>query len=574
MKNWKLSDVFQPKFFEVLFSGKYTRQMMVSDIIAGLIVGIVAIPLAIAFGIASGVSPQQGIITAIVAGLIVSLFGGSHVQIGGPTGAFIVIVYGVIAQYGMNGLLISTIMAGVILVLMGLFRLGDVIKFMPYPIIVGFTSGIAVVIFSTQIKDFFGLQMAEVPSAFLSKWAAYFKHMGTLNVWALLVGVGTIVIVRLWSKVTHRIPGTLIAIILTTVLAYFMRTYWGINLETIGSKYPELAGGVPLPDPVAPKIDMEAVRQLLQPAFTIAMLGAIESLLSAMVADGAMGYRHHSNTELIGQGLANIVTPLFGGIPATGAIARTMTNINNGGRTPIAGVVHVLVLLLIYLLFMPLAAHIPLACLAGILVIVAYNMSEWRTFRQLLKSPRSDVVVLLTTFFLTVIFDLTIAIEVGLLLAVVLFLRRVMETSKISVLDQEVRLSEDPEDELALREQLPRSIVVYEIDGPFFFGVANLFDEVSSEVRGERTLVRIVRMRKVPFIDSTGLRNLRNLYLKSKREGIQIILSGVIPSVYETLSHAGLVEEIGERYVCDHIDRAVECAKGYLVEYKGSKQVS
>ena len=569
MKLFSLNDVFRPKFFDVLFSKKYTRKLFLSDVIAGIIVGIVAIPLAIAFGIASGVSPQQGLITAIVAGLVIAIFGGSHVQIGGPTGAFIVIVFGIISQFGLNGLLIATVMAGVMLVLMGLFRLGDIIKFMPYPIIVGFTGGIAVVIFSTQMKDFFGLTMPEVPSEFIDKWGAYFRYFHTLNPLALSIAIGTVVISLLWKKVTQKVPGTLIAIIITTVIAYFLKTYWGADIETIGSKYPELAGGVALPQPVAPEIDMKAIRLLLQPAFTIAMLGAIESLLSAMVADGVTGKKHHSNTELIGQGFANIVTPFFGGIPATGAIARTMTNINNGGKTPVAGIVHAIVLLLIYLFLMPLAVHIPLSCLAGILVIVAYNMSEWRSFKQMLKNPKADVAVLLTTFFLTVIFDLTIAIEIGLLLAVVLFLKRVMETSKISVIDEEINRSEDPEIEGAMRESLPKSIVVYEIDGPFFFGLANRFDEVNVQIGSAKTKIRIIRMRKVPFIDSTGLKNLRNLCEKSKKEKIQIILSGVTPEVYNTLEYAGFVNELGKEFIFDHIDKAIEKAKLLLENENG-----
>lgn len=565
MKPFSLHDVFRPKFFEILFSKKYTHKLLLSDIVAGIIVGIVAIPLAIAFGIASGVSPQQGLITAIVAGLVIAIFGGCHVQIGGPTGAFIVIVFGIISQFGFNGLLIATIMAGIILILMGLFRLGDIIKFMPYPIIVGFTGGIAVVIFSTQIKDFFGLTMAEVPSEFIDKWRAYIQHLHTINPLAAAISSGTIAISLLWKKITKKIPGTLIAIIVTTVVAYFIKEYWGTAVETIGSKYPELAGGVALPKPTAPKTDMKTVRLLLQPAFTIAILGAIESLLSAMVADGVTGKKHHSNTELIGQGIANVITPFFGGIPATGAIARTMTNINNGGKTPIAGIVHAIVLLLIYLFLMPLAVHIPLSCLAGILVIVAYNMSEWRSFKQMLKNPKSDVAVLLTTFLLTIIFDLTIAIEIGLLSAIILFLKRVMETSKISVIDEEIKRTEDPENEHAFREDLPKSITVYEIDGPFFFGLANRFDEVNAEIGAAHTKVRIIRMRKVPFIDSTGLKNLRNLYLKSKKEKIQIILSGVTLEVYNTLKHAGFVEELGSEFIFDHIDKAVNKAK-YLVK--------
>lgn len=564
MKRFDLNDIFRPKFFEIFRSKSYNKKTFISDVIAGVIVGIIALPLAIAFGIASGVSPQQGLITAIVTGFIISVFGGSHYQIGGPTGAFIVIVYGIIAEFGFQGLLIATIIAGVILVLMGILRLGEVIKFMPYPIIIGFTSGIAVVIFSTQIKDFFGLSIAEVPSEFIDKWIVYFKHFNTINYWALGIGILTIVISILWNKVTKKIPGTLIAIIITTVISFILQKNLGINIDTIGSKYPELAGGVALPKSVAPDINMKTIRLLLQPAFTIAILCAIESLLSAMIADNVTGKKHHSNTELIAQGMANIVIPFFGGIPATGAIARTMANINNGGQTPIAGIVHSIVLLLIYLLLMPLAVHIPLSCLAGILVIVSYNMSGWRTFVQMFNNPRSDVIVLLVTFFLTVIFDLTIAIEVGLLMAIILFLKRVMETSKISVIEEEIHRSEDAEDDTALRTKLDKSIVVYEINGPFFFGLANIFDEVDVTVGKTKTKVRILRMRNVPFIDSTGIKNLRNLYHKSKKENIQIILSGVTDDVYQTLEKAGFVEELGEEFIFDHINKAIPKAESFI----------
>ena len=560
---WDFKGVFEPKFFELLRSRTYSKDLFFKDFTAGIIVGVVAIPLAIAFAIASGVSPQQGLITSIVGGAIISMLGGSHVQIGGPTGAFIVIIAGIISQYGFNGLMIATFMAGVILILMGLLKIGDIIKFMPYPIIVGFTSGIALTIFSTQMKDFFGLTALDggtlaVPSGFVEKWKCYIEHFSTINPFATAMAVFTVAIGFLWSKVTKVIPGSLIAIIVCTIAAILLKNH-GIELATIGSVYPELAGGVALPQAEVPKIDIDAVRMLISPAFTIAVLCAIESLLSAMVADGATGKKHNSNTELIGQGIANAVLPLVGGIPATGAIARTMANINNGGRTPVAGIVHAVFLLLVYLFLMPLAANIPFACLAGILVIVSYNMSEWRSFKAIFKNPKSDVVVLLITFFLTVIFDLTIAIEVGLLIAFVLFIKRVMETSSIRVIEDELQRTEDPESD-SVYEKVNKSVQIYEIDGPFFFGIANKFDELAAKSTAKKPKVRIVRMRKVPFIDSTGLKNLRSLCDKSRREKIQIILSGVTDEVYQVLDKSGFADELGREFIFDHISKALDKA--------------
>ena len=564
---FKLDQVFRPKFYELIRTGQYSKALFLKDLTAGIIVGVIAIPLAIAFGIASGVSPQQGLITAIIGGLAISLFGGSHVQIGGPTGAFIVIVAGVVAQFGLTGLIIATAIAGVLLVLMGLLKLGDVIKFMPYPIIVGFTSGIALVIFSTQIKDFLGLKALDgsalsVPSDFIEKWICYAKHLGSINPWAAGIAVFTVALSFLWKKVSKVIPGSLVAIVLSTLLVIVLKRY-GVEIDTIGNVYPELSGGAPLPKPSTPAITLQSIRLLLGPAFTIAMLGAIESLLSAMVADGVTGKKHNSNTELVGQGLANIFSSFFGGIPATGAIARTMANINNGGRTPVAGIVHAVFLLLVYLFLMPLAANIPFACLAGILVVVAYNMSEWRSFRSLLKNPKSDVLVLLVTFFLTVIFDLTVAISLGLLLACILFIKRVMETSSIKVLENEITRSEDPE-AIAIVEKINSQVEIYEIDGPFFFGVANTFNEISSEIKKQRAKVRIIRMRKVPFIDSTGIKNLRSLCENSKKDNIHIILSGVNKKVYDVLDHSGLADYIGKDFIFDHIGKALDKAEELL----------
>lgn len=549
---------FRPKLVDTLRN--YSRADFMRDLMAGVIVGIVALPLAIAFGIASGVSPEKGIITAVIAGFVVSLLGGSRVQIGGPTGAFIIIVYGIVQEYGEAGLLVATLMGGVLLLLMGLFRLGTVIKFIPYPIIVGFTSGIAVTIFTTQVADIFGLDFGgeKVPGDFIEKWALYFRHFDTVNWWNTLVAVLSIVIIALTPKLMRRIPGSLVAIVVMTAAVWALRRYAGIDsIDTIGDRFTIRSE---LPAAALPALDWEAVRSLFPVAVTIALLGAIESLLSATVADGVIEDRHDSNTELIAQGAANLLTPLFGGIPATGAIARTMTNINNGGRTPVAGIVHAVVLLLILLLLMPLAQYIPMACLAGVLAVVAYNMSGWRTFKALLRNPRSDVAVLLITFFLTVVFDLTVAIEVGLLIACVLFLKRVMETTEISVIRDEIDPSAGTD--LTLHEEhltVPEGVEVYEINGPYFFGIATKFEELMAQM-GDRPRVRVIRMRKVPFIDSTGLHNLTTLCEMSRREKIEVVLSGVNEQVHGALERAGIIEKLGGENVCPNIHVALERA--------------
>lgn len=543
--------MFEPKLFTTLRN--YNRQTFFSDLIAGVIVGIVALPLAIAFGIASGVSPEKGLITAIIAGFLISALGGSRVQIGGPTGAFIVIVYGIVEQFGVGGLIIATMMAGVMLVAMGLFKLGDIIKFMPYPIVVGFTSGIAVVIFSSQVKDFLGLQAGAVPADFIDKWSFYLQHISSLNWFALVISVGTILISVLWPKVNKKIPGSLLAILLATLAV----TYLKLPVETIGSKFGEIPSTLPRPE--FPKIDFDTIRMLLAPAFTIAMLGAIESLLSAMVADGAIGAKHRSNTELIAQGIANIITPLFGGIPATGAIARTMTNIRNGGKTPVAGIIHAIVLLLILLFFGKLAKLIPLACLAGILVVVSYNMSEWRSFKGIFKNSKSDIAVLLVTFFLTVIIDLTVAIQFGLLLAMFLFVKRVMETTEIAVLQAEVNADSELLNEDIERLNIPKGVEVFEVNGPFFFGVANKFEEAEKQV-GAKAKVRIIRMRRVPFIDSTGLKNLRSFVQRSLKMGHHVVLSGVNEKVRKSLDNEGLSNLIGVENIHDNINAALQRA--------------
>ena len=548
---------FQPKLFSCLKG--YNKSTFMADLMAGIIVGIVALPLAIAFGIASGVTPEKGIITAIIAGLLISVFGGSKVQIGGPTGAFIVIVFGIIADYGMNGLIIATFLAGIFLILMGVLRVGTIIKYIPYPIIVGFTSGIALTIFTTQIKDLFGMQIADVPADFVSKWIVYFQHFNTMNIWPLLIGLGSILIIVYTPKISKKLPGSLLAIIIMTVVALLLKNYAGVTtIETIGDRF---TINPDMPTPEVPKITWEVFTKLMSPALVIAMLGAIESLLSAAVADGVIGDKHDSNQELVGQGIANMVCSLFGGIPATGAIARTMTNINNGGRTPIAGIIHALVLLLIYFFLMPLAKYIPMSCLAGILVVVSYNMSEWRSFKAILKNPKSDIIVLLVTFFLTVIFDLTVAIEVGILIACLLFMRRMSEVTKVSVETEEIDLNVDSD--LPYNNEhliIPDRVEVYEINGPYFFGIANRFEEVMNDV-GKHPAVRIIRMRKVPFIDSTGVHNLTNLCKKCLKKDVHIVLSGVNDKVMEVLTKAGFDELIGKENICSHITIALERAK-------------
>lgn len=552
--------LFKPQLWSDL--RHYDRKTLAADVMAGLIVGIVALPLAIAFGIASGVSPETGIVTAIVAGFLVSAFGGSSVQIGGPTGAFIVIVYGIVQQYGMGGLTVATLMAGAFLVLLGVFRLGTIIKYIPYPIVVGFTSGIAVTIFTTQVKDLLGLTTGPVPADFVAKWATYVQALPTVDPWSTAVGVLSVVAIALTPRLSRKVPGSLVAIVVMTVAAYLLRTYAGVeSIETIGDRFSIRAE---LPSAAVPVLTWEGVKQLVQPALTIAVLGAIESLLSATVADGVTGRRHDSNQELIGQGVANLCSPLFGGIPATGAIARTMTNINNGGRTPVAGIVHAAVLLLIFLVFMPLAQYIPMACLAGVLVVVSYNMSGWRTFRELLANPKSDVAVLLITFLLTVLFDLTIAIEVGLVIACLLFMRRMAETTRVSVITEEIDPNE--ESDVETHEEhlpIPSGVEVYEINGPYFFGIANKFEDVMATM-ADRPKVRIIRMRRVPFIDSTGLHNLKNLCTMNHREGTHIVLSGVEPAVREVLEHAGFYSLLGRDHICASINEALEVARHIL----------
>ena len=565
---FSFKDVFSPKLFSTLRS--YNKEKFLQDALAGWIVAVVAIPLAIAFGISSGVGPTEGLVTAIIAGFIISALGGSKVQIGGPTGAFIVIIYGIIQQHGLTGLLIATIMAGILLILMGLFKLGNVIKFVPYPVIVGFTAGIAVTIFSTQMNDLFGMGIQDAPADFIHKWICYFQHWRDINWWAFAIGIASLLIIIFSTKVSKKIPGSLVAIVLMTLVVWLLREYGGVaSITTIGDLY-SLPSGMPAPR--LPELNLtegqtliKLVQELFPSAFTIAMLGAIESLLSAMVADGVIGDKHNSNTELIAQGVANVVTPFFGGIPATGAIARTMANINNGGRTPVAGMVHAVMLLLVLLCFGPLVGMIPMACLAGVLIIVSYNMSGWREIVALSKAPKSDFIVMLVTFILTVIFDLTIAIEIGLLLAVILFLKRTNETTVIRsfsdeidpTLSNDIRLHGNDLEKL----HIPPHTEVYEIDGPYFFGIANKFDEISQRMGTDGQKVRILRMRKVSFMDSTGIHNLEQLYVRSQRCGMTLVLSGVNENVYKTLDKAGLVQMIGKENVRNHINGALARAQ-------------
>lgn len=559
---------FRPKLFSAL--RHYSMLRFKSDAIAGIVVGIVALPLAIAFGIASGVSPTVGLVTAIIGGFLVSALGGCSVQIGGPTGAFIVIVYNIIATYGLEGLAIATIMAGLILVMLGVFHLGTVIKFIPYPIVVGFTAGIALTIFSTQINDFFGMGLRDLPSEFIPKWGVYFKSFGATNLTTLAVGVVSLLIIIFTTKISKKLPGALLSIIIVTIAVYFINRMPEFHIETIGDRFGNLPTDIPQPHGFV--LNMATINNLLPSAFTIAILGAIESLLSATVADGITGSRTNSNTELIGQGIANIVVPFFGGIPVTGAIARTMTNITNGGRTPVAGIIHAIVLLLIFLFLMPLINLVPMACLAAVLIMVSYNMSGWRTVKAMLKNPKGDITVLAVTFLLTVIFDLTIAIEMGLLLAVILFLRRVMENTQIRAYSGQLDVAEGTEATTHEVLDVAKGVEIYEIDGPFFFGVATKFDELMRNSMARKPLVRILRMRKVPFIDATGVHNLEILIRSSQHEGIHVVLSGVNDNVRAVLDHSGVMDLVGQDHVCSHITGAVKMANALVTRIEAERE--
>jgi len=539
--------VLVPKLFSTMKG--YTRQQFSADVNAGVIVGIVALPLAIAFAIASGVPPERGLYTAVVAGFLISLLGGSRVQIGGPTGAFVVIVYGIVQQYGYDGLVIATLMAGVMLILLGLAGLGGVIKFIPHPVTTGFTAGIALIIFTSQIKDLLGLQLGTLPATFIGKWHTYFTHVFAVSLPVIAVSAVTLAILLVWPRFRNRVPGPFVALVVTTMMVQAL----DLPVETIGSRFGEIHAALPFPR--IPSISWDDMSRLVQPAFTIALLGGIESLLSAVVADGMIGSRHRSNMELVAQGIANIASPLFGGIPATGALARTATNVRNGGRTPVAGMVHALFVLLVMLFFGRWAARIPMATLAGILVVVAYHMSEWRTFRAELRSPGSDVAVLVTTFLLTVLVDLTVAVEVGIVLAAFLFMKRMSEVTNVRMITDEMSDDEDPDAEAARARgrqlAVAAGVQVYDVNGPFFFGAAESFKEAMlSGSGGVAPKVLILRMRQVPTIDATGISALRDVIRRSAKERTAVILCGVDAEPRATMERAGLAEELGrDRFV-------------------------
>jgi SulP family sulfate permease len=536
-----MEPIFLPKTWSLFRKGLLTKNLT-NDIFAGLIVGIVALPLAIAFAVASGVSPEKGIITAVVAGFIISLLGGSRVQIGGPTGAFIVIVYGIIQKYGIDGLIISTILAGVMLITFGVLRLGSILKFFPHPLIVGFTSGIALVIFSTQIKDAMGLPIEKLPAEFIDKWEVYFQQMQNFNLSAILITIGTILITVFSGKLIPKIPGSFIAILVMTTLV----SVFAIPVNTIQTVFGSIPNNISL---TFPSIHFDQLGHYMQPALTIALLGAIESLLSAVVADGMISSTHRSNTEMIAQGVANIVTPFFGGIPATGAIARTATNVKNNGRTPISGIIHAVTLLLIMLFFGKWAILIPMPCLAGILIVVAYNMSEMKSFFSILRGSKYDVFVLVSTFILTVFVDLTVAIEVGVVLSSLLFMQRMSKLSKITSIEAE-------SDTLENYADIPKGVEIFEISGPFFFAAARRYEETLKDINNHSKVV-IIRMRHVPFIDGTGLQNLRQTIKDLKSRRIQIILSGVQPEVREELEKGEIHALIGPANICDNFDLAL-----------------
>jgi len=544
----------KPKLFDALKEG-YSKQQLLKDIISGIIVAIIALPLSIALAIASGVGPEQGLYTAIIAGFFISFFGGSRVQIGGPTAAFVVIIYGIVVDYGTSGLVVATIMAGIFLIIMGICHFGSLIKYIPYTITTGFTCGIAVTLFVGQLKDFFGLKMGSVPSEFLNKIIAYAKHINTINWIALGVGLLAIAIMLVWPKITNKIPGSLIAIIITTLIVY----YGKLEVNTIGSVYGELSSS--FPKLTVPDISYKLVKQMISPAFTIAVLAAIESLLSAVVADGMIGDKHKSNAELIGQGLGNIMSGLFGGIPATGAIARTAANVKNGGRTPIAGIVHCITLTIILLVLMPLAAHIPMTTLAAVLLVVAIGMADWKAFIRLAKSaPKSDVIVLITTFVLTVFFDLVVAIEVGVVVASMLFMKRMAETADIHAWKYVDSPDITPGEAEKFRE-LPHSIRVFEINGPMFFAAADRLLEITGN---NHTKAIVIRMRSVPAIDASALKSLRELQHRAKKKHIKVIYSHVNEQPMRAMEKDGFLDIVGKENFLPNIVEALDFAENYV----------
>lgn len=544
-----------PKLFTTLKD--YSKKQFITDAAAGIVVGIVAIPLAIAFAIASGVSPEKGLITAIIAGLLISAFGGSRVQIGGPTGAFVVIVYGIVQKYGIDGLILATFIAGIMLIGMGLMKLGVVIKFIPHSVIVGFTSGIAVIIFSSQVKDFLGLNMETIPVEFLEKWSAFIHNIGSLNYSAFFLAILSVLIVMIWPKVTRKVPGALVAIILTSFLVAFFK----LPVETIGSRFGVLPHSIPMPH--LPAFNLGMIRSLFHPALTIALLCAIESLLSAVIADGMIGGKHRSNMEIIGQGIGNIGSAVFGGMPATGAIARTVTNIHNGGRTPVAGIIHALTIFFVLLLFGKYIGMVPLACLAGILVVVSYHMSEWRSFKELVKGSTGGKIVLLTTFFVTIFIDLPSAIELGVIFSSLLFMKRMSDVTSIKILAKEINDDEKNGDQLSQVLPVPQGVQVYEINGPLFFGTANRFNEAEIEVN-QKPKVRILRFRDVPIIDSTGMHALKSFYENCKKSKIHLIITGLHVQPLNEIVKSNLYELIGEENVFSNMKESIERAKELL----------
>ena len=536
----------------------YTREQLVADTTAGLIVGVVALPLCIAFAIASGVSPERGLVTGVIAGFLISALGGSRVQIGGPTGAFVVIVYGIVQQFGVDGLLVATLMAGLMMVALGVAKLGGAIKFIPFPVTTGFTSGIALIIFSSQIKDLLGLRMGEVPAEFFEKWASFAEHVGTANPWAVGVSALTLLLLVLWPKVSVKVPAPFVALVATTALVQLA----GLPVETIGSRFGAISASIPAPS--LPSVSWSEVRALVVPAFTIAALGSIESLLSAVVSDGMIGGRHRSNMELVANGVANLAVPLFGGIPATGALARTATNVKSGGRTPVAGIVHAVTLLAITLFFGRWAALIPLATLGGILVLVAYRMSEWRVFRSELRGQGSDALVLVITFALTVAVDLSVAIGVGMVLASFLFMRRMAEVTNVRFVTSGFADGPEPDDPNAIaRRDVPPGVEVYEIDGPFFFGAAEKFKDTLAEV-SRKPRVLIIRMRDVPVIDSTALHALEDLVRRTQQDGTLVLLSDIHAQPLIALGRSDAMELIGEERLFGNIDDALNAARAHL----------
>ncbi len=543
----------RPKLFDVMKG--YSKEQLIKDIISGIIVAIIALPLSIALAIASGVGPEQGLYTAIIAGFFISFFGGSRVQIGGPTAAFVVIIYGIVAEYGTDGLIVATILAGIILVIMGICRFGSLIKYIPYTITTGFTCGIAVTLFVGQLKDFFGLQMKSVPSEFLDKIIAYGKHISTINVTATVIGIVAVAIMLIWPKVTDKIPGSLVAIIVTTAIVYFAK----LDVNTIGSVYGQLDSSFPKFH--VPAISMKLVQQMLSPAFTIAVLAAIESLLSAVVSDGMIGDTHKSNAELIGQGLGNIFSGLFGGIPATGAIARTAANVRNGGRTPIAGITHCVTLTIILLVLMPLAALIPMTTLAAVLLVVAANMADWESFFRLCKSaPKSDIIVLVATFFLTVFFDLVVAIEIGVVLAALLFMKRMAETADIKAWKYTDSPDITPGEAEKLRD-IPHSISVFEICGPMFFAAADQILNINSH---HHTKVVVIRMRSVPAIDASAMKSLHELVNRAKRKNITLVFSHVNEQPMHVMEKDGFIDLVGKENFHENIVDALDYAEGLV----------